>query len=618
LTQATAQLFHVASGLVRLAGAMGQLPGSCHNAEEMLQEEPLEMYFPMWLVPGKVLMQLQHPLPAHEQLVQDNMLVRWQMPHSRLVIFVSHQWLGKDHPDPEFKQFAVLQQALQNMSEGKLSARRDVISDLLSVSLPSPSEKEQRNCLEWDFWYDYMCCPQRYRTTLGDAAGRNELQQAIQSIPAYSDVADHTLVLVPCLQHVDTGETLSLRSWDKRGWCRAERMAAHCARRQKALLVLRSAHCLQTSGGPEWVTSWPGGGVFTLDSDRDVLCRLSERMLDIKCDSLRRQGDWKTWRFYRSLGPHVALVANNNSSEELGDFLQKYHMPTDGLGALEGGLTPLMLAVIEGNLSITRRLLELKVDVDEPLAFRFPEAHIQGNVITALSLAASLSTKVTPLWRCIFRLPCQAWEAVKLLLDAKASVDLPCGASRSSLLTTAAYFGNSDVMPTLIEARCSLTRLTTLGGCALFAAVRTSNAKCTEILLAQRADPNRRNYVGATPLSFTCMFSQEPAHAKLLLDARASVNEIHHPDGWLFSGIGWVSRQKVKMEGASNLHWNLAVLDGGSLLHVAALNGCFEIAEMLLSRRADPTTTWDGWTPLKLALRHGHDSFESLLGSGIA
>ncbi len=35
--------------------------------------------------------------------------------------------------------------------------------------------------------------------------------------------------------------------------------------------------------------------------------------------------------------------------------------------------------------------------------------------------------------------------------------------------------------------------------------------------------PTRRNYVGATPLSFACMFSQEPAHAKLLLDARASV-----------------------------------------------------------------------------------------------
>ena len=56
-----------------------------------MQEEPLEMYFPMWLVPGKVLMQLQHPLPAHEQLVQDKMLVRWQMPHSRLVIFASRR-----------------------------------------------------------------------------------------------------------------------------------------------------------------------------------------------------------------------------------------------------------------------------------------------------------------------------------------------------------------------------------------------------------------------------------------------------------------------------------------------------------------------------------------------
>ena len=30
-------------------------------------------------------------------------------------LFVSHQWVGKRHPDPEFTQFSVLQGALKHM-----------------------------------------------------------------------------------------------------------------------------------------------------------------------------------------------------------------------------------------------------------------------------------------------------------------------------------------------------------------------------------------------------------------------------------------------------------------------------------------------------------------------
>ena len=40
--------------------------------------------------------------------------------------------------------------------------------------------------------------------------------------------------------------------------------------------------------------------------------------------------DWRTWRFYRSLRPQVAEAINTNSSEQLEDFLQRYHMPMDG------------------------------------------------------------------------------------------------------------------------------------------------------------------------------------------------------------------------------------------------------------------------------------------------
>ena len=37
-------------------------------------------------------------------------------------MFVSHQWLSHDHPDPHGEQFRVLQDALRNLRSGKSQA----------------------------------------------------------------------------------------------------------------------------------------------------------------------------------------------------------------------------------------------------------------------------------------------------------------------------------------------------------------------------------------------------------------------------------------------------------------------------------------------------------------
>ena len=59
----------------------------------------LPMKFPMWLIPGSVLAQLEHPLLPHEMLLQQGKLVRWEPGHPRMVVFISHEWLGTYHPD---------------------------------------------------------------------------------------------------------------------------------------------------------------------------------------------------------------------------------------------------------------------------------------------------------------------------------------------------------------------------------------------------------------------------------------------------------------------------------------------------------------------------------------
>jgi len=68
-------------------------------------------------------------------------------------LFVSHQWLGKRHPDPEFTQFSVLQDALKHM----MSEVQHVDPKLNLVSEPKSrvvgtevGERDGKGSLKWD------------------------------------------------------------------------------------------------------------------------------------------------------------------------------------------------------------------------------------------------------------------------------------------------------------------------------------------------------------------------------------------------------------------------------------------------------------------------------------
>ena len=195
------------------------------EVQEPMSSGGLPMKFPMWLIPGSVLARLEHPLLPHETLLQQGKLVRWEPGHPRKVVFISHEWLGTYHPDPDFKQFKVLQLALENLRKGLARVRKDTVSELLRIPLPMPSDAEQRNCLDWDFWYDYISCPQLsvasdMEVTMEEmSASKGELADAIASIPAYCDKADYTIVLAPSLLHNETQKVLSTSSWGNVAEC---------------------------------------------------------------------------------------------------------------------------------------------------------------------------------------------------------------------------------------------------------------------------------------------------------------------------------------------------------------------------------------------------------------
>ncbi|CAE7872362.1 mask-1, partial [Symbiodinium microadriaticum] len=387
------------------------------------------MEWPMWLIRGDILASLPG-ITTHEDLVRQGKLCQWQPGHPRRVALISHQWVSVNHPDPQGKQLSVLQEALRNMASGKASVVVDAFTaghvGLRSgIELAMPSAEEQRACLEWDYWYDYFSIPQ---------LDVQSLHMAIKSIPAYCCVVDFTIVLAPCLQHEDSGEVLGVLSWQRRGWCRLERSASLFASRA-CLIMVTSPQKLVVKSGPEWVVGWPVEGDFSLETDRHMVGEVTSILLSIYRTGLWKKGDLQAWRFYTALMSKTKLYPDFPPNESLSHFLQRYNMSA----ADSSQLSPLMLASMEGNLSVMQALLREGCDIDATTKFEIPEAHVNGTN-TALSLAAQISTP----------------EAVQLLLQARASVNLPKAQGGVPLLTHASYFGNAAVLPLLIRAHADV------------------------------------------------------------------------------------------------------------------------------------------------------------------
>ena len=75
-------------------------------------------------------------------------------------MFVSHQWAAVEHPDPDFSQFTVLQEALRNVMQG---------SSLISGTAFEIYGGQQSLISAHDLcseplflWYDFFSCPQSY------------------------------------------------------------------------------------------------------------------------------------------------------------------------------------------------------------------------------------------------------------------------------------------------------------------------------------------------------------------------------------------------------------------------------------------------------------------------
>ena len=65
---------------------------------------------PMYVLPCKVFLNMEiDTMFAHQELLEKEDLVEWSKESKGPVALISHQWLGFQHPDPDFCQMKVLQ-----------------------------------------------------------------------------------------------------------------------------------------------------------------------------------------------------------------------------------------------------------------------------------------------------------------------------------------------------------------------------------------------------------------------------------------------------------------------------------------------------------------------------
>ena len=114
------------------------------------------MLFPMYTLPLEELLQMTE-LRAHEGLKAAGLLVEFE--NQGQAAFISHQWVGLQHPDPEMKQLRVLQEALRHALSEISQIAPGIATEAFLPNARWFSTKKLRSSPVF-VWYDYFSCPQ--------------------------------------------------------------------------------------------------------------------------------------------------------------------------------------------------------------------------------------------------------------------------------------------------------------------------------------------------------------------------------------------------------------------------------------------------------------------------
>ncbi len=535
-------------------------------------------YYPMYVISVQDVLNHSGPLPPHQELLAQGKLVRFEG-QKMLGMFVSHQWTGLQHPDPNGLQFKVLQEALRGVLDGRVSVETDATTQVLGFKKQMLSAAEVEDLRTRGYiWYDWFSVPQMAARTEGQDVGA-DLLAAVDSIPNYVERSAHFLILAPPVRHANLEEVVcDYTSWLSRGWCRVEMFARVLSSQKRPMVVVRSATEVSYMMSWDWVFRPAGEGTFTVASDRERVAPVMECLLEKRKARALEARDTFDRRVVLSLEAKLlaGLPRSAPVTNPVETFLAecKFHSPDDAIGAF--GWRPLHFAAVWGGGAV-ESLLQGKASIEAKTKERVPFGVVAGE--TPLGVAAFLGPS----------------SSISCLLAKKANVEA-VNEHRVTPVSNASCF-RPDVEPLrlLIAAKADLAKRNKFGVTPIHnAAWFSPNPEKLSILLDAFPSPGRfleaQSQFGQTPLHLAAQ-STGLAKVELLLERQADVDAVAQPWGSL-GVLGAVSRPIVRCLGPRRSPGLARMFAGQKMvtpLMLAAYYGNLAVVERLLQARADPT-----------------------------
>lgn len=581
-------------------GAMGSRGSCVAQPEPEVEEAECQMcvhqyLFPMYVVKVSDFLQMGGAPEPHHVLREKGLLQEWQP--GMFVIFVSHQWLGAQQPDPNGSQLSVLRAALRGLIDRSLRVEADITSMDMSKALkPAILQKVGEGYLFLDWFAIPQITARKHGVNEVDilSSTRSDAALAVQSIPAYVEASDLFLALVPDLVHSDTGKQCNYLSWLSRGWCRAELWCRLLSNREDTtVVVIFSAQEAEFIFPMDWQQNRISDGLFTVESDREEVAKLGEMALRSKLGHLRVHGPLSHYRFYLARRPQ--LLNQGKEEWDLPGFLKFFDFPSVEAAVKEDrGMTGMLCAVLAGDAGILRQLVEHRAEANgrvlgmgdlgyydsQTLLMVAAKSHQEPLVLsTLINLRADPNlvsrADIGPIW--LARLP----GHVRVLLAARADMHT------SFPLNGVAGRGSAATVRVLLESRCDPSQGSSDGFCPLhsvtiFGRSNPDAYATTRLLVEYRADVN-----------FRSSFSSHMSSVMLLAKAHVAI--------WGLEGVGTFWRK-------------LATLPGATALAAAAMTGDKGLVELLLELHAEvDIPNYRGDTPEALARAGGHRDLLPLL-----
>ena len=189
---------------------------------------------------------------CHQDLLKLGKLIRFEdLPMGSFVMFISHQWNGFDHPDPNGKKMEVLSKILRDLRDGCYKTQTDPFHVLYFKTNTTTPASEWRELLSNAYvWFDFWSQPQPSRGTSQEEVKRLErdLVCALDSVAAFVERSDTLVILSPSCVHADKVDPQThrkpytcYRTWRRRGFCVMEFFCKNLSRRAThPVLLIRS------------------------------------------------------------------------------------------------------------------------------------------------------------------------------------------------------------------------------------------------------------------------------------------------------------------------------------------------------------------------------------------